>query len=162
MARSACTRLDLLLDVCSTLTHVLDKYIVADAVAAHLYASALGVVPSTPHLIVTRSNMFEVALAAGAMVLPDEERASRLLPAGLAVHAVLSVGWALVMAASLPRRRTVAWSLAGGLAITALDMGIAARRFPRFHALPLVPQVLDHLAWAGTVGYVVSRRRAQR
>jgi hypothetical protein len=141
---------------------VVGKEIVEDAVAASSPASMLGVVPSTAHLILTRTNMFEVALAAGAIVLPHEKRWWRLLPAGLAVHGVLSLAWALVLAATLPRRRTIEWSLAGGLAITALDLTIAARRYPRFHALPLVPQVLDHLAYAGTVGYVVSRRRAQR
>lgn len=138
------------------------KDIVEDAVAATPYAAMLGVVPSTTHLILTGANVLEVALAAGAIVLPHEERMSRLLPAGLAVHGALSLGWAVVLAASLPPRRTIAWSLAAGGAITALDLGVLGGRFPRFRALPLVPQVLDHLAYAGTVGYIVSRRRAQR
>jgi hypothetical protein len=145
---------------------VIGKEIVEDAVAATPYAAALGVGPSTAHLILTGANMFEVGLAAGALLLPHEERVSRLVPAGFVVHGALSLGWALVLAASLPPRRTIAWSLAGGLAITALDMGVVGRvigrRYSRFGVLPLVPQVLDHLAFAGTVGYVVSRRRAQR
>jgi hypothetical protein len=146
---------------------VVAKEIVEDAVAATPYAAALGVGPSTAHLILTGGNLFEVGLAAGALLLPHEKRASRLVPAGFVAHGALSLGWALVLAASLPPRRTIAWSLAGGLAITALDMGVIGqrvmgRRYSRFAALPLVPQVLDHLAFAGTVGYVVSRRRAQR
>jgi hypothetical protein len=146
---------------------VVAKEIVEDAVAVTPYAAALGVGPSTAHLILTGANPFEVALAAGALVLPQEKRASRLVPAGFAAHGALSLGWALVLAASLPPRRTIAWSLAGGLAITALDMGVIGRRvigrrYSRFGSLPLVPQVLDHLAFAGTVGYGVSRRRAQR
>jgi hypothetical protein len=77
-------------------------------------------------------------------------------------HGVLSLGWALVLAASLPPRRTLAWSVAGGFAIAALDLGVVGRRYPRIRALPLAPQVLDHVAFAATVGCVVSRRRARR
>jgi hypothetical protein len=77
-------------------------------------------------------------------------------------HGALSLGWALVLAASVPRRHTVAWSVAGGLAIAALDLGVVGRRFARIRALAVVPQVLDHVAYGATVGCVLSRRRARR
>jgi hypothetical protein len=133
-----------------------------DAVVAGSLAALLSGVPSTAHAILHRVNPLEASLAAGTLLLAHETRASRLLPAAIVAHAALSLGWALVLTATLPRRRTVAWSVAGGLAIAALDLGVVGRRYPRIRTLALVPQVLDHIAFAATVGYVVSRRRAQR
>jgi hypothetical protein len=161
MARSACTSVHLRLDVCTSVARLRDRELVADAVAAGAVAAVLSGVPSTAHAILRRTNPLEASLAAGTLLLPRERRASRLLPAALTVHAALSLGWALVLAALLPRRATVAWSLPAGLLIAALDLGIVGRRLPRIRALATAPQVLDHLAYAGTVGWVLSRRRAR-
>ena len=60
-----------------------------------------------------------------------------LLLAAVPVHLALSLGWALLLARVLPRRHTVAWATAAGLAIAALDLGVVGRRFPRIRALPL-------------------------
>jgi hypothetical protein len=49
-----------------------------------------------------------------------------------------------------------------GLGIAALDLGIVGRRVPRIRALPLAPQVADHLAYTETVAVVLARRRARR
>jgi hypothetical protein len=133
-----------------------------DAVLAGAVAAVLSGVPSTAHAILHRVNPLEASLAAGTLLLAHETRASRLLPAAIVAHGALSLGWALVLAATLPRRRTVAWSVAGGLAIAALDIGVVGRRYPRIRALPLAPQVLDHVAFAATVGWVLSRRRGCR
>lgn len=133
-----------------------------DAIAAGAVASVLSGVPSTAHALLHRIDPLEASLAAGTLLLPREQRASRLLSAALVAHVALSLGWALVLSAALPRRRTVAWSLAGGLAIAALDLGVVGRRYPRIRALPLGPQVLDHVAYGATVGIVVSRRRERR
>jgi hypothetical protein len=48
-----------------------------------------------------------------------------------------------------------------GLGIAALDLGIVGRRFPRIRALPLLPQVADHLAFALSAAAVLARRRQQ-
>ena len=149
-------------DVCSSLARVLATQDVRDAIVAGAVASVLSGVPSTLHAIATRANPLEASLAAGTLLLPREGRASRLLPAAVAAHGALSLGWALAIAATLPRRHALAWSVAGGLAIAALDLGVVGRRYPRIRALPLAPQVLDHVAFAVTVGRVVSRRRARR
>lgn len=134
----------------------------ADAAIAGAAAAVLSGAPSTTHALLTGADPFEASLAAGTLLLPREQRPSRLLPAAIAAHAALSLGWALVLAAALPRRRTVGWSVVAGLVIAALDLGIVGRRFPRIRALPLAPQVLDHVAFAATVGWVLSRRRARR
>jgi hypothetical protein len=162
MARSVCSDANLPLDVCSTVTRVPVMDTVTDAAIAASAAAVLSGAPSTSHALLTGANPLEASLAAGTLLLPHEERASRLLPAALLAHAALSLGWALVLAAILPRRRTVAWSLLAGLAIAALDLGVVGRRYPRIRALPLAPQVLDHLAYGATVGWMLSRRRARR
>ena len=133
-----------------------------DAAVAGAVAAVLSGVPSTAHAILNRIDPLEASMAAGTLLLPRERRRSRLLPAAMLAHGVLSLGWAVVLAVVLPQRRTVTWSLPAGLAIAALDLGIVGRRFPRIRALATVPQVLDHLAYAATVGAVLSRRRARR
>ncbi len=154
--------LDLPLDVCSRLPAMIGNDDVRDAIVAGAVAAVLSGVPSTLHALAHKINPLEASLAAGTLLLPREERTSRLLPAAMASHGALSIGWALALAAGLPRGREPAWSVPAGLAIAALDLGVVGRRFPRIRALPLVPQVLDHVAYAATVGVVLSRRRSAR
>ena len=158
MARSVCTAPTLHLD----LSPAGARELLADAAIAGAAAAVLSGAPSTTHALLTGADPFEASLAAGTLLLPREERPSRLLPAALAAHGALSFGWALVLAATLPRRHTVAWSPIAGLGIAALDLGVVGRRFARIRALPLAPQVLDHVAYAATVGWVLSRRRARQ
>jgi hypothetical protein len=136
-----------------------DRPTPADVLAAAAVAAVLSGAPSTAHALLTRTNPLEASLAAGTLLLPHEQRAARLLPAAVVAHAALSLGWAVVLAAILPRRRTTVPAVAAGLAIAALDLGVVGRRFPRIRALALVPQILDHVAYAVTVGAVLERRR---
>lgn len=136
--------------------------VVGDSLVSAAVAGIVSGVPSTAHALLSGLDPIEASLAAGTLLLPGEQRASRLLPAALVAHAALSLSWAVVLAAALPRRRTLSWSVLAGLAIAALDLGFVGRRFPRIRALPLAPQVLDHVAYAATVGVLVSRRRARR
>ncbi|MEY2513204.1 MAG: hypothetical protein QOJ89_562 [bacterium] len=138
------------------------REIVEDALVAGAAAAVLSGAPSTLHALLTGVNPLEASLAAGTLLLRDERRPARLLPAAIVAHGALSLGWALVLAAVLPRRRTVAWSVVAGLAIAALDLGVVGRRFPRIRALALLPQVLDHVAYGASVGCVLSLRRAGR
>ncbi|HVF80144.1 MAG TPA: hypothetical protein VNA28_17760 [Solirubrobacteraceae bacterium] len=130
-----------------------------DGLAAGAVAAVLSGAPSTLHAIVTRSSPVEATLAAGTLLLPHEDRAVRLALAAVPVHIGLSLGWAVLLAAVLPRRRTVAWATLAGLAISALDIGVIGRRYPRIRALAQMPQVLDHVAYGAVVGAVLRRRR---
>jgi hypothetical protein len=130
----------------------------ADVLVAAAVAALVSGAPSTAHALLTRTNPLEASLAAGTLLLPHEQRPSRLLPAAAAAHAALSLGWAVVLAAVLPRRRTLVPAAAAGLAIAALDLGVVGRRVPRIRELALVPQILDHVAYAVTVGAVLERR----
>jgi hypothetical protein len=137
-----------------------DRRTPTDVVAAATVAAVLSGAPSTAHALLTRANPLEASLAAGTLLLPDEQRPSRLLPAAVVAHVALSLGWAVVLAVVLPRRRTLAPAVGAGLAIAALDLGVVGRRYPRIRALALVPQILDHVAYAVTVGVVLERRAA--
>ena len=130
-----------------------------DGLVAGAVAAVLSGAPSTLHALATRSSPLEATLAAGTLLLPRERRPLRLALAAVPVHVSLSLGWALALAAILSRRRTVACATVAGVAIAALDLGVVGRRYPRIRALPLVPQVLDHVAFGATVGAVLSARR---
>jgi hypothetical protein len=131
----------------------------ADGLVAGAVAALLSGAPSTLHAIATRSSPLEATLAAGTLLLPRERRSLPLTLAAAVVHLALSLGWALLLAAVLPRRRTVAAGALAGLAIAALDLGVVGRRNPRIRALPQLPQVLDHVAYGAVVGAVLRRRR---
>lgn len=132
---------------------------IEDGLAAGAVAALLSGAPSTLHALATRTSPLEATLAAGTLLAPRSSRPALLLLAAVPVHLALSFGWALLLAAVLPRRRTIAWATVAGLGIAALDLGVVGRRFPRIRALALAPQVLDHVAYGATVGVVLSRRR---
>lgn len=139
-----------------------DDRTLADALAAGTVAALVSGTPSTVHALVTGAGALEASLAAGTLLLPDERRPRRLLVAAVPVHLALSLGWSLVLARLLPRRRTAWFGALAGLAIAALDLGVIGRRFERIRALPQLPQVADHLAYGATVGAVLSIRRPRR
>jgi hypothetical protein len=139
-----------------------DEASVVDAVVAGAVAAVVSGAPSTAHALLRRQNPLEASLAAGTLLLPHERRWARLLAAAIVAHGLLSLGWACVLAALLPRRRSIEAAALGGLAIAALDLGIVGRRLPRIRALPLLPQLLDHIAYAVTVAVVLRHRRCRR
>jgi hypothetical protein len=133
-------------------------------VRAGLVAAVLSGAPSTVHALVTRQDPLAATRAAGAVLLPDEQRTGPLLAAAVPVHLALSLGWGVVLAATLPRRHTTAWGAVAGLAIAALDLNVPGRRTARIRELQTKPQVADHVAFGITVGATVAelRRRALR
>ncbi|HEU5475378.1 MAG TPA: hypothetical protein VFV67_32445 [Actinophytocola sp.] len=127
-------------------------------VRAGLVAGVLSGAPSTVYALLAGRDVLEATVAAGSILLPNETRRGRLLAAALPVHCGLSVGWGVVLAAVLPRRRTVPFGVAAGAAIAALDLGLVGRRLPRIRALPVLPQVLDHLLFGAVAGAVLARQ----
>jgi hypothetical protein len=130
-----------------------------DALVSGLVAAALSGLPSTVWAFATRRDPLEATLAAGSIVLPRETRRARLLAAAVPVHLALSLGSAFVLERVLPHGREVAAGTVAGLGIAALDLGVVGSRIPRVRALPLLPQLADHVAYGATVGYVLARRR---
>jgi hypothetical protein len=130
------------------------------ALAAGAAGAVVGGVPSTLWALARGRDPLEATLAAGSLLLPHEKRRARLLAAAVPVHLGLSLGWSLVLDSVLPRGRERALGAPAGLAIAALDLVVVGRRFPRLRAVPLLPQVADHVAYALTVGEVLRRARA--
>ena len=134
----------------------LDVY---EAVEAGLAAAAVSGIPSTAYAVATGRDPLEATYAAGSLLLPGDKRVAPLILGAGVVHLTLSLGWALVLARVLPRRRTAAWGAAPGLGIAALDLGIVGKRLPRMRALSLGPQLVDHALYGAVVGAVLARRR---
>lgn len=126
-----------------------------DVIRAAAIAGVVSGAPSTLHALLSGGDPLEASLAAGTLLLPGETRRGRLLLAAGAAHAGLCLGWARVLAWILPGRRTIPAGAAAGLAIAGLDLGLVGRRFPRIRALPVLPQVADHVAFGVTVAAVL-------
>jgi hypothetical protein len=149
----------------SSATYASDTHLtvaLGDALAAGAAGALLSGVPSTAVTVLRRESLLDGATAAGSILLRDERRVGPLLAAAVPVHLALSLGWAAVMSALLPRRGTVPAAVAGGLAIAALDLELIGRAFPRIRALPQGRQWADHVAYGLAVGVVVRRRRLSR
>ncbi|MGH3858057.1 hypothetical protein [Actinokineospora sp.] len=134
---------------------------VRDVLLAGAVAGVLSGAPSTAWAVVTGQDPLAATRAAGSLLLPHESRQGRLLVAAGIVHTGLSLGWASALAATLPRRNTTAAGAVAGLAIAALDLGLVGRRFPLIRALPVLPQVADHVAFGLLVGAILTRRRSR-
>jgi hypothetical protein len=137
----------------------------ADVVVAAGVAAVVSGAPSTLVTFATGGDALQATRAAGSLLLgPDADRRA-LVVAGGVVHAVLSLGWTAVLGALLPRRHAVVAGAVAGAAIAAFDLGVVGRRFPMVRALPVAPQVADHVAFGACVGAVLSacdRRRRDR
>ena len=144
----------------ASVSHGVGGTVLEDGIAAGAVAAAVSGAPSTLWALATCGDPLAATVAAGSMLLPDETRRRRLLAAAVPVHLALSVLWGIVLSASLPRRRTAAAGAVAGLAVAAIDLGAIGRRFPRVRALPLLPQLADHVLFGAAVGRVLERRRA--
>jgi hypothetical protein len=142
--------------------HRLPQGLAGDALAAGLAGAACSAIPSTAWSLLRGDDVLESGRAAGAMLLPRERRTPVLLAAAAPVHLAMSLGWAAVMAAALPRGAEPAWGLLGGLAIAAVDLAVIGRRIPPIRGLPQGRQWADHAAYGLTVGLVLQARRARQ
>jgi len=111
--------------------------------------------PSTLHALATGRDPLAATVAAGSILLPGETRRTRLLVAAVPIHLALSLGWAIAL--DRARVRGAGRGALAGLAIGAVDLTVAARRLPRIHALPLLPQLADHAAYGAVAGHVLAR-----
>jgi hypothetical protein len=135
--------------------------VLSTAIRAGAAAAIISGAPSTFYALAAGRDPLEATLAAGSLLLPRETRTPPLLAAAAAAHLSLSLGWSAILVRALPRSYTRMSGAAAGLAITAIDLGLARRHYPRIKALPLIPQLADHLAFGFVVGSVVARRRSR-
>lgn len=123
---------------------------------AGAWGAILSGLPSTVHALANGCDPLQATKAAGSILLPRETRTLPLLAAAAPVHLALSLGWAFALERA--GIRGAVRGAAAGLAIAALDLGVVSRRFPRVRALPLAPQLADHLAYGAVAGLVLARR----
>ena len=134
---------------------------VGDGLVAAGVAGILSGAPSTMYARLTGRSVWEASAAAGRLVLPGTASTRSLVTVGGAAHFAISAGWGVVLAHALPRGREVGIGALAGLAIAALDLGIVGRRIDAVRALPLLPQIADHVAFGAVAGWVISRRRGR-
>jgi hypothetical protein len=113
-------------------------------VAAIAVAALLSGAPSTVYAIATRSDALEAAMAAGTLV-PGHRDEPRLFT-GMAMHVGVSLFWGALIRVGVRRsQHRLLFGALAGAGIAALDLGVIARRYPALRALPLGPQVADHI-----------------
>jgi hypothetical protein len=134
---------------------------VQDGVRAGIVAGLIGSLPSTTHAVATGVDPLAAATAAGSLLLPRERRTVPLVLASVPVHMGISIAWGVVLTALLPTRARVLSGALSGLVIAAVDLGVIGRRRPRIRALPLLPQLADHIVFGATVGGLLDRRRVR-
>ena len=134
--------------------------------AAAVAATVSGA-PSTAWALLRGEDPLAATYAAGRLVRPDAKARWELVAAAVVAHVCLSIGWTAAVARLIPRdastQRAAAVGAAAGLGIAALDLGVAhvvaSPRLAATGALPVLPQVADHLAFGVVVGWVLSRVR---
>lgn len=127
---------------------------------AGVVAGVVSGVPSTVHALVTGRDVLAAVRAAGKVVLPAEERDVPLVVAAVPVHFGISIWWGLVLARVLPRGGVVAGGVAGAV-IGLLDLRLPGRRVAAVRALPVWPQIADHVVFGAVVGSQVALRRVR-
>lgn len=134
---------------------------------ASFVAGLLSGAPSALAAVRAQRDPLTPTRAAGRVLKPDEQRLVPLLGAATLVHSTLSIGWASVIAATLPcdagRGRAVLQGTLMGAAIAGADLGLAhVTRHPRLKAiaeLDVMSQVADHLAFGALTGLLLARPR---
>ncbi|MEV6446785.1 hypothetical protein [Amycolatopsis sp. NPDC051716] len=119
-------------------------------------AAVVSGIPSTAHALLTGRDVLAATRAAGTLLPGRRTRPG--VAAGLIAHVIVSAAWTGVLAAIARRHRLGAGGGAlAGLAIAALDLGIAARAYPAVRALARGPQILDHLVFGAVIGVLLDR-----
>ena len=114
--------------------------------------------PSTLYAVLTGRPLLEATEAAGTILVGDDAGRLETLAAAATVHGALSLGWGVVLARTLPRRRPAVEGVVAGLAIAAVDLGVIGRRIPAIRRLPPLPQWADHIAYGVTVSLLLRTR----
>ncbi|WP_410630848.1 hypothetical protein [Amycolatopsis sp. cmx-4-83] len=122
-------------------------------VRAGAIAAVVSGIPSTVHALATGGDLLAATRAAGTLIPGRRDRPG--VAAGLVAHLFIAAGWTGVLAVA--RCRGVTRGAVAGLAIAALDLGLAARAYPAVRMLPRAPQLADHLVFGAVAGALLDR-----
>jgi len=81
---------------------------------------------------------------------------------GAVAHLLISAAAGEMLGKTLPRKRSVLWGAAAGLAMGAVNVGAIGRRIPAIAQLPLGPQLADNVAFGAIFAAVADRGRPGR
>lgn len=146
----------------SVLSSLKSKAFWQDVLHAWLVATTLSGIPSTFHAWVTGGDLFEATRAAGTMLLPVGSSDESLFWAAALAHCSISLFWAVVSVAILPKRRVIPYAVLLAVGIGILDLRVLGPLFPEVYRLPLWPQLADHVGWGLCVGVVLFFRNRHR
>ena len=123
-------------------------------------ATLLSAVPSTLTTVIRQRELRsaveyvrDATRAAGTLVPPGRPGFVR----GTLVHAGISALSGELLARTLPKRHAAVWGAAAGLTLGVVNVGLIGRRFPAIAALPLLPQLADHVAFGAVFASIVDR-----
>jgi hypothetical protein len=126
---------------------------------AGIAATLVSGAPSTVYAWLSGGDVLEATRAAGAMLVPANSSPGELVLAAGVVHVTVSFLWAALLVLVLPRRHVVLWAVPAAGLIGLFDLRVVAPLyFPEVAALPLAPQMADHLMWGASLGWVLARR----
>jgi hypothetical protein len=97
--------------------------------------------------------VWDATCAVGTLVPPGRPDFRR----GALLHVCISVLCAEGLARTVPEANSVIWGAGAGLAIGVINVGVIGRRFPAIAALPLVPQLVDNVAFGALFALIVDR-----
>ena len=128
---------------------------------AGLIAALVGGLPSTGHALISGGDPLQATTAAGSLIMPDASSRRRLLIAAVPAHIGISLFWTYLLCRVLPSRRRALAGAAYGAAIAVFDLRIIGAVVPRIRALPLLPQVADHVLFGAIVGFLTGPRASE-
>lgn len=128
---------------------------------AAILAGILSGIPSTTWAIVTGGDIWEATIAAGAVLIGTDATFAQLLAAATVAHGGMSLFWACVLCAILPKKRPLIGGAIAGVFIAVLDIILIGQAFPAIRELAFLPQLADHMMFGAVVGAVVGNSRSR-
>jgi hypothetical protein len=130
-------------------------YPMRTTLVAAVLAGVAGVVPSILHTIATGGDWLESINAVATMVKAENLTMGWRVSVATAIHFAISLMWASVLIAILPRRQPLLWASAAGVVIAVIDLLVLAPIFfTEIGSLSFWPQLADHVVWGASVGAV--------
>jgi len=141
-----------------------------DTVLAAVPAGLLSVLPSTVWAFASGGHIWrvkEALLTPGALFVGRNAWIGTQISVTIMLHGGLSLFWAGMLCAFLPKQRPVLNGMGAGFSIAVLDLLVIAQAFPAVYSLVFLhrsldsfwPWLADHLMFGAVVGMVVAFRR---